>query len=373
MAFFKKSLNQLDSHGNLKIIKEDLSDRVIALAGNPNVGKSTVFNNLTGMKQHTGNWPGKTVVNAQGRYKYNNKNFILVDIPGTYSLAAISPEEGVARDFLCFGEADAIAVVLDATCLERNLNLLLQILEVRREVVLCVNLLDEAQKKGIRIDLPGLSRQLAIPVVGCKAAIGEGLDQLMAEIDKISVLPKEFGHKEALFSYGEDIEEAIHILQIIIRKNISKKLDSRWLALRLLDMDDSLALSLAKYLGRDILDENNIKENGEILTALAEVKKVLAQKGYGAEKIKDKISEAILFKAEEIYQKTVGLERADYNHRDRKIDKILTSKTTGIPLMLLLLAMVFWLTIVGANYPSQLLSSFFFWLEGYLTKLFVYI
>lgn len=131
----------------LTIVKSTPVDKVIALAGNPNVGKSTVFNSLTGLNQHTGNWPGKTVTNAQGRYKHKDKNFIMVDIPGTYSLMANSVEEEVARDFVCFGQPDATVVVTDATCLERNLNLVLQTLEITNKVVVCVNLIDEAERK----------------------------------------------------------------------------------------------------------------------------------------------------------------------------------------------------------------------------------
>lgn len=138
---------------------------VIALAGNPNVGKSTVFNSLTGLRQHTGNWPGKTVDNAQGTYTYKNQQFLLVDLPGTYSLLAQSVEEEIARDFICFGKPDATVVVLDATALERNLNLALQIMEITSRVVICVNLMDEARKKGIKIDLQALRKELGVPVV----------------------------------------------------------------------------------------------------------------------------------------------------------------------------------------------------------------
>ncbi|HAX53471.1 MAG TPA: ferrous iron transporter B, partial [Lachnospiraceae bacterium] len=148
------------SHCGLYIEKATLQDKVIALAGNPNVGKSTVFNALTGMNQHTGNWPGKTVVNAQGKYQYQNTNFILVDIPGTYSLMANSAEEEIARDFICFGGADAVVVVADATCLERNLNLVLQTMEITGRIVLCVNLMDEAKRKKININLTALSSKL---------------------------------------------------------------------------------------------------------------------------------------------------------------------------------------------------------------------
>src|SRR5690606_3884507 len=145
---------------------------VIALAGNPNTGKSTVFNVLTGLHQHTGNWPGKTVVNAKGQFTYNEKEFILVDLPGTYSIFASSVEEEVARDFLCFGNPDAVIVVVDATCLERNLNLVYQVMELTNNVILCINLIDEARKKNIIIDSKGISEELGIPVVPCAARKG---------------------------------------------------------------------------------------------------------------------------------------------------------------------------------------------------------
>ena len=162
----------------LFIQRED-GDKVIALAGNPNVGKSTVFNELTGLNQHTGNWPGKTVTNAQGHYTHKGMHTILVDIPGTYSLMAHSAEEEVARDFICFGGADGVVVVCDATCLERNLNLVLQTMEITDRVVVCVNLMDEAKKKNIRIDFDQLAENLGVPVVGASARSRKGLDELM--------------------------------------------------------------------------------------------------------------------------------------------------------------------------------------------------
>ena len=152
---------------------------IIALAGNPNVGKSTVFNALTGLRQHTGNWPGKTVAAARGDLTYGGERFTLVDLPGTYSLFPNSAEEEIARDYLCSGEAEAVLILADATCLERSLNLVLQTLEAADiPAVVCVNLLDEAAKKGIVLDLPALSRALGVPVVGTAASCGEGLDEL---------------------------------------------------------------------------------------------------------------------------------------------------------------------------------------------------
>ena len=148
----------------------------VALAGNPNVGKSTIFNNLTGMHQHTGNWPGKTVENSTGNCVYNNTDFLFVDIPGTYSIMSNSEEEEIARDYICFGNPDATIVVVDATCLERNLNLVFQIMEITNNIILCVNLLDEAKKKKIKIDLKKLSDLLGIPVVGTIARNKKTLD-----------------------------------------------------------------------------------------------------------------------------------------------------------------------------------------------------
>lgn len=193
--------------GAFRINKELPSDKVIALAGNPNVGKSTVFNSLTGMKQHTGNWPGKTVANAQGRYRYKGTNFVLVDLPGTYSLLSNSEEEEIARDFICFGEPDATVVVADATCLERNLNLVLQAMEISDKVILCVNLLDEAKKKKIKINIGLLSKKLGIPVVGTSARSGKGLDSLMDAVKKTALSGKNGTHLKV--TYDEQVEEAV--------------------------------------------------------------------------------------------------------------------------------------------------------------------
>ncbi|MDQ7092614.1 FeoB small GTPase domain-containing protein, partial [Desulfosporosinus sp. PR] len=177
---------ELLNYCGLHIARETQQDKIVALAGNPNVGKSTVFNSLTGLNQHTGNWPGKTVLNAQGKYRHQSKNYIMVDIPGTYSLMANSTEEEIARDFICFGGADAVVIVADATCLERNLNLVLQTMEITDKVVLCVNLMDEAQKKKIRINLDLLAASLGIPVVGTSARSGRGLDHLMNAVSSLT-------------------------------------------------------------------------------------------------------------------------------------------------------------------------------------------
>ena len=349
----------------LKITKSTSDDKVVAVAGNPNVGKSTVFNALTGLNQHTGNWPGKTVTNAQGKYVYQDKNFILVDIPGTYSILANSAEEEIARDFICFENPDTIVVVADATCLERNLNLILQILEISRNVVVCVNLLDEARKKKLHIDLDELSLYLGVPVVGTSARSGEGLDELVEEIHQIS-----FGMKRTFSvgtKYDDTIETAIEELQPLVEKLTKGKIDARWVSIKLLDIDPALRSSLAAYLNLDLLDDDRIQES------LKKAHESLLEDGTEIETIRDRVVSKIVERSEEIYKHCVTIENECYNSRDRKLDKILTSKTTGIPIMILLLGFIFWLTITGANYPSELLSTGLFWIQDQLSLFFQYI
>lgn len=211
---------------------------VIALAGNPNVGKSTVFNRLTGLKQHTGNWPGKTVTRAEGTFSHRNRRYTLVDLPGTYSLHASSADEQVARDFICFSHPALTLVVCDATCLERNLNLVLQILEITDRVVLCVNLMDEAERKGIRIDIDMLTRKLGIPVVGTAARSGRGLSRLKDFLDdmvtgKIVTTPQQVVYDPELESFINEIEKRL-------TPYLPDWINTRWAALRLLERDYSI-------------------------------------------------------------------------------------------------------------------------------------
>ncbi len=179
---------------------------VIALAGNPNTGKSTLFNALTGLKQHTGNWPGKTVLLARGTCTHRGRQLHLVDLPGTYSLLANSAEEEVARDFICFARPDATIVVTDATCLERNLNLVLQVLEITPRVVVCVNLMDEAQRKGISIDLEALAEELGVPAVGTAAKNGTGLEELLDTV--VAVATGRIVTRPRTVSYRPEVEAA---------------------------------------------------------------------------------------------------------------------------------------------------------------------
>ncbi|MEZ5330330.1 MAG: FeoB small GTPase domain-containing protein [Verrucomicrobiales bacterium] len=212
------------------------SDFVVALAGNPNTGKTTVFNALTGLRMHTGNWPGKTISRAEGGFSYEKKRFKLVDLPGTYSLLSASPDEEVARTFLLFGQPDVTVIVADSTCMERNLNLVLQVLQITRRAVLCLNLMDEAEAHGISIDVRNLSRDLGIPVVPCAARSGKGIPELIKEIAIMASrtdapaprkLPlKVPGLRLALDRVEADLHDAFPRLP-----------QPRWVALRLLEGD----------------------------------------------------------------------------------------------------------------------------------------
>lgn len=330
-----------------------MAEKIIALAGNPNVGKSTLFNALTGLKQHTGNWTGKTVSSAFGKYTYSNDKYTVADLPGTYSLLVSSKEEAQARNFLLENRPDAVVVVVDATCLERNLNLVLQILEITDKVVVCVNLLDEAAKKKIEVNIKQLSQCLGVPVVGMCAKSGKGIKQLKEAVANIIQSKTEISPVK--IEYSREIENSISkLLPIFDSLDISSKL-KRCYALRLLENDD--------YIKSKLTDHST--ELSAVLTELTQTD--------NKESIRDNIVNAIMKKCEYIFKKTVTLHNPSCNMRDRKIDKILTSRLTGIPIMLLLLALIFWITIVGANYPSQWLSRLFDWLSGVITGALKYI
>ena len=349
----------------LIIRKQSESDRVVALAGNPNVGKSTVFNGLTGMNQHTGNWPGKTVTNAQGYCSTDDHSYVMVDIPGTYSLMAHSAEEEVARNFICFANPDAVVVVCDATCLERNLNLVLQTIEISKEVIVCVNLMDEAKRKNICIDLKLISDRLGVPVIGIVARKKKSLKSLTDMLDKMT--DRKLKLNPIQIKYDDAIENAIGIIEKVLRPQISDRINSRWLSIKLLDRDESLVKEINSYIGTDFITLPGMSE------ALDEAQAVLDSANIDRNTLKDMIVSTLVTAAEAVCRGAVTYEKETYNKSDRRMDKILTSKLTGYPIMICLLAVIFWLTITGANYPSALISNGLFWVQDRLTDFFVYI
>jgi ferrous iron transport protein B len=323
---------------------------VVALAGNPNTGKSTVFNYLTGLKQHTGNWPGKTVVSARGEYSHNGKNYVTIDLPGSYSLFTSSKDEEVSRDFLSIGSYDVAVVVCDATCLERNLNLVFQVSELAEKVILCINLIDEAKKKNIVIDKEGLEKELNIPVVLTSARDGTGMDELKSIIEKEIAL-SENKHR-SLVKYDDEIEEKIREITVYLHElNIS---NTRWTALRLLDSSPEIF---------------SIEKRGHLNKLHAEQLKSLFK--LQDEKItRERISEQNYNYANSLKQKYVAEDTKKIN-KDKKIDDIITSKYFGMPIMLVMLGLIFWITIKGANIPSRILSDMLFGFQIKLSEWFI--
>ena len=322
----------------------------IALAGNPNTGKSTVFNALTGLRQHTGNWPGKTVTRAEGSFSFHDQRYRIIDLPGTYSLLSTSEDEEVARDFILFGKPDVTVIVVDASRLERNLSLALQILEITDKAVLCLNLMDEARRHHINIDTRTLSRDLGIPVVATSARTKEGIADLLFAIEE-EVSGKFQTKKQTFIDLPKQNAEAIAELQLALSELNPDLPNTRWLSMRLIEGDESVQKGIEEGA---FSAENNPEKQARILRIAEEYHHLLG------DTYRNDLVEAIYAQATALTNASVSTDFTARSFRiDRAIDKVVTHKIWGFPIMFLLLAGVLWITIIGANYPSQWLSDLF--------------
>ena len=322
----------------------------IALAGNPNTGKSTVFNALTGLRQHTGNWPGKTVTRAEGSFSFHDQRYRIIDLPGTYSLLSTSEDEEVARDFILFGKPDVTVIVVDASRLERNLSLALQILEITDKAVLCLNLMDEARRHHITIDTRTLSRDLGIPVVATSARTKEGIPDLLFAIEEV-VSGKFQTKKQTYIDLPKENAEAIAELQSALSELNPELPNTRWLAMRLIEGDESVQKGVEEG---TFSAEDNPEKQSRVLRIADEYHKILG------DSYRNDLVEAIYAQATTLINASVSTDFSARSFRiDRAIDRVVTHKIWGFPIMFLLLAGVLWITIIGANYPSQWLSDLF--------------
>ncbi|GAB4129130.1 MAG: ferrous iron transport protein B [Thermogutta sp.] len=344
-----------------------------ALAGNPNTGKSTVFNALTGLHQHTGNWPGKTVTRAEGAFAYQDRRFKLVDLPGTYSLMATSLDEEVARDFLLFGQPDVTIIVVDASRLERNLNLVLQVLEITDRAVLCLNLMDEARRRGMDIDTERLAAELGIPVVPTSARFGKGIPELIQTVHdvatgKIPCQPRRVGGQTP------GLQRAVQVISGRLREVFPHLSNADWVSLRLLDGDPRVKEAVRRGEFRELKDAETLlgetagphasdTEEPEIPEPLRQSLEAILEQ---ADKLRWEVGmdfhqvlvEAVYAEAARIAGNTVRFRREpSAEDWDRRLDRILTSRVYGYPIMVGLFLIVIWLTVQGANYPSALLSA----------------
>jgi len=352
-------------------IRTGRHDYLGALAGNPNTGKSTVFNALTGLRQHTGNWPGKTVARAEGVFQHGGKRLRLVDLPGTYSLQAGSTDEEVARDFLLFGRPDVTIVVLDATRLGRNLNLALQILEITDRVVVCVNLMDEARRHGIAVDPKKLEQELGVPVVATSARQREGIPELLDRVLEVAAgSPAGPGGPVRRPTYPPEVEATLGEVVAAVGAAFPGLPNARWVALRLLQGDQRIEEAVrAGELGDPEGGGPGATAVSAELTArlLKVVDRLRWRLPYS---FQDRLTEGLYTTAEQIAQRAElrGVRRVKFD-LDRTLDRVLTSRVFGFPVMLVMLTVVFWLTIAGANVPSAMLAELLIdtaqpWLKG---------
>ena len=334
------------------------NEKIITLIGNPNVGKSTIFNALTGLNQHTGNWPGKTVEVAEGSYTYNKNKYNIIDLPGTYSLFASSKEEEVASDFICFNKTDLIVLVLDATILERNLNLATQILEAGKNTLICLNLCDEAKKKNIKIDEKALSKKLKVPVIKTAANDKKSIKKLLYKIEECT--NKEVNINNNIITYDEKIEDVIKKMNMTLKKYSKKEINNfRFYSIKVLEKNKNFNEKIYKYLK---IDKSNYQKIENIIDNCLSYLKENNINDY-----QEKITSLIVQNNNNLYKCVV--KQNDY--KTPKIDKVLTSKMFGIPIMILFLALILWITIKGANYPSEALSKLLFSINDLISDLLI--
>ncbi len=327
-----------------------MGEYTVALAGNPNVGKSTLFNMLTGLRQHTGNWPGKTVEQARGQYTEGGERYTLVDLPGTYSLWGVSPEEEIAGDFLRSGCADVTVVMADATSLQRSLTLALQVRQMTPRMVLCVNLVDEAAKKGITVDVEKLRQRLAAPVVATAARSGRGLAELREVVRRLAH-KEESGEGDGAAQQGEQERQTVSTSTVEnwdhwqIRYDVALER-----ALQRLTPYVTRGEALALLLGREESTAERLQ------AAVARGREILEEAGLTGEALLDSAAASVVHQAEEIGAACTVQRQTKRRNWDRHLDRYLTSGITAPLAMLALLALVLYITVRGANIPSQLLS-----------------
>lgn len=354
-------------------------DYLVALAGNPNTGKSTVFNALTGLRQHTGNWPGKTISRAEGGYRYGEKNYKLVDLPGTYSLLSASADEEVAREFLLFGHPDVTVVVCDATALERNLNLLLQVRQITGRVVVALNLMDEARAQGIEVEARGLARDLGVRVVPVAARRGEGLEDLLKAVREAA---EENPSPRPFLPVVEDkrVRQALDRVREELLGFLPGLHQAHWIALRLLEGDASILAALRTGRLGELREESvaGMEGGGKPAGAGSPVpegleawlEEVERQRWELGGNLHDPMVETLYAEAERLARRHVRRDGLEHNPGWRnRLDRLLTGKWTGLPVMALILLAVLWLTIIGANVPSAMLANLLVdqgqpWLKG---------